>query len=87
MTLLFHSAPDLLDEFKQFLPDTTGEQTAVQMGQQDKPARGVKRPAVKKDAMDTGSAKKVKSIARPKTVEEKAKVSSRGILIRHETDS
>ncbi|KAM0754468.1 hypothetical protein T439DRAFT_345411 [Meredithblackwellia eburnea MCA 4105] len=29
VTTLFHSAPDLLDEFKQFLPDTSGEAAAA----------------------------------------------------------
>ena len=39
MTTLFHSAPDLLDEFKQFLPDTSAEgQAAAAASQATAPA-------------------------------------------------
>lgn len=66
MTVLFHTAPDLLHEFKQFLPDT-GPVVP------EKPARGTKRPA-KKDG-EGNSAKKPKAVPRVmKSVEEKTKV-------------
>jgi paired amphipathic helix protein Sin3a len=63
-----------LDEFKQFLPDTTGDQQTAAIPA-EKP-RGIKRPVVKKDAIvDGGSAKKAKATSRAKTVDDKTKVS------------
>ncbi|GAA5869035.1 hypothetical protein JCM3774_002456 [Rhodotorula dairenensis] len=38
VTTLFHSAPDLLDEFKQFLPDTSAEGQAAAAASQAAPA-------------------------------------------------
>ncbi|KAI5475528.1 paired amphipathic helix protein Sin3a [Pseudohyphozyma bogoriensis] len=76
VTTLFHSAPDLLDEFKQFLPDTSGDAGAAAPGGlmgQPGPAGGAgaqrpgaggaaKRPAGTqgKDVATGGSAKKPK---------------------------
>ncbi|GAA5976028.1 hypothetical protein JCM10908_005362 [Rhodotorula pacifica] len=51
VTTLFHSAPDLLDEFKQFLPDTSAEGQAAAAAAQTAPTataqgRGAAAPAV-----------------------------------------
>lgn len=80
VTTLFHAAPDLLDEFKQFLPDTSGDDATVPpplaLGQsfsagQARPA--TKRPANASAKKDEGSAKKPKP-TRGKVVEDKGKV-------------
>lgn len=62
MTTLFHAAPDLLDEFKQFLPDTSADQGAAlgQMAGGAQTNRGGKRPAGA-NKKDEGSAKKAKA--------------------------
>ena len=80
MTTLFHAAPDLLDEFKQFLPDTSGDEATAPpplalggpfSGGQARPA--AKRPANASAKKDEGSAKKPKP-ARGKLFEDKGKV-------------
>lgn len=43
VTTLFHSAPDLLDEFKQFLPDTSAEGQAAAAAAQAAPLAGAGR--------------------------------------------
>lgn len=69
VTTLFHTAPDLLDEFKQFLPDTSADQPTAasasgQVSAGTAPVRtggaGVKRPASTPVKKDDGSAKKPK---------------------------
>lgn len=52
MTALFHSAPDLLDEFKAFLPDTT-----------DQPANGSSVGLTSTSTLPTGTKKKDSSSA------------------------
>ncbi|GAA5825533.1 hypothetical protein JCM3770_004316 [Rhodotorula araucariae] len=54
VTTLFHTAPDLLDEFKQFLPDTSGEAGAA-TAPAPAPARGA--TAGKRAAPGVASAK------------------------------
>lgn len=85
MTLLFHAAPDLLDEFKQFLPDTSAPPTsdgqsvaasAAAVGARNAQASGsAKRPATQAaQKIETSAAKKPK-VSRAK-VDDKGKVSS-----------
>ncbi|SCZ99390.1 BZ3500_MvSof-1268-A1-R1_Chr3-1g05987 [Microbotryum saponariae] len=80
VTILFRSAPDLLDEFKQFLPDTSAEAGAQpQVGQPVPGPRGPtavagqKRPATttSKGAGEPTSAKKAKT-GKNKAAPEKA---------------
>ncbi|BGP38581.1 hypothetical protein JCM10450v2_002530 [Rhodotorula kratochvilovae] len=56
VTTLFHTAPDLLDEFKQFLPDTSGEAGAA-AAPAPVPARGA--AAGKRTAPGAAGAKEV----------------------------
>lgn len=80
VTTLFHGAPDLLDEFKQFLPDTSGEAGATPAGgilgagAARGPAGASKRPA-----SSAAGQKRDESAKKPKVskkVEDKSKVSS-----------
>ncbi|KAK4050161.1 hypothetical protein OIV83_003732 [Microbotryomycetes sp. JL201] len=71
VTQLFHGAPDLLDEFKQFLPDTSGEavQAAASTPAQTSSGRTLKRPSAPMTKFEAaGPAKKPKT-TKPKTDE------------------
>ncbi|GAA5868660.1 hypothetical protein JCM8547_003773 [Rhodosporidiobolus lusitaniae] len=74
VTTLFHTAPDLLDEFKQFLPDTSPEGQAAAAAEQQQRAQqqaaaaraanaGAKRAAPGAAAAKDGGAKRAKTAA------------------------
>ena len=82
MTALFHSAPDLLDEFKAFLPDTTDPQVvAAQQAQQAAQQQAQQAQAKKPSSASGGQGKSVKGKEEKKKraapgMGERAKVSS-----------
>ncbi|GAA6019428.1 hypothetical protein JCM10207_001383 [Rhodosporidiobolus poonsookiae] len=61
VTTLFHSAPDLLDEFKQFLPDTSAEGQAAAAAAQQPAARAPAKRGTLGLAKDAGPAKRAKT--------------------------
>jgi paired amphipathic helix protein Sin3a len=84
VTTLFHAAPDLLDEFKQFLPDTSGDQAAPASfaNQMVAPRATAKRPMTSLPKRDeSGSAKKSKSSSKSKVDDKLSKVSLRVLYL------
>ncbi|KAK4047774.1 hypothetical protein OIO90_006073 [Microbotryomycetes sp. JL221] len=80
VTQLFHGAPDLLDEFKQFLPDTSGEAAQAALppvAQTTSTGRTLKRPVAATPKFEPMPAKKPKT---SKTkVEDKTKQGKRSV--------
>ncbi|KAM0788132.1 hypothetical protein ACM66B_001297 [Microbotryomycetes sp. NB124-2] len=74
VTQLFHGAPDLLDEFKQFLPDTSGEaaQDAAPNVAQTLSGRALKRAPAPSTKYEAAAPAKKPKTAKPKT-DDKAK--------------
>lgn len=101
VTTLFHAAPDLLDEFKQFLPDTSADAGAAStsmLGQMSASSAGAlggrsgsKRPSatIQKRDEQQSSAKKPKVVGgKSSKIEDKTKVRSPPLLFpRTLTDS